>query len=63
MKPRMEAILAKLKPSEPVEEETDGLGACAEELIAGVHEKDPEAVKQALRHAFEILGSEPSDEE
>ncbi len=42
--------------------DTDGLGACAADLIRAVHAKDEAGVAAAMRAAFEILDSAPHDE-
>ena len=40
----------------------EALGACAADLIRGVHAKDEESVVAALKSAFEILDSQPHEE-
>lgn len=51
----------------PEAEDTDdssaAIEACASELVRAVHAKDPTAVAEALKDAFEILQSMPSEEE
>ena len=50
------------KPQEEPEEDTDGLEACAMDIIRAIHEDNPKALAGAFRAAFEILESTPHDE-
>ena len=62
-------IISKRKPDGGKEElytegnEGDGLELHAEELIRAVQAKDPKAVAEAFRNAFEMLQQESGDED
>lgn len=62
-------IMARRKaeggPIEPMHEEGEhgpALLSCAEDLISAVHMKDANKVAEALKSAFEVMGSEPHEE-
>jgi len=59
-------MLAAKEPEVPEGEEAMGedmgLEAAADELIKGMHARDPKMVVSALRNAFAIMGSEPPEE-
>lgn len=65
-KPLAALILAKAHhPDEEDEEgkgDEQGLEAAAEDLITAIHDKDADAVVEALRNAFSILDAEPHEE-
>lgn len=43
--------------------EDQGLTACSDDLIRAIHAKDAAGVTSALKSAFEILDSEPQDQD
>ena len=64
-----DVIVASKKPGgevsndhEEESEEIEPMKACAEDLIKAVHDKDVDAVAQALHAAFEIADSMPHEE-
>lgn len=53
------AILAKTSKEEPMESDSFGLEAAAEDLMSAIDSKSAKGVADALRAAFEIARSEP----
>lgn len=43
-------------------QENQGLLACAQDLLAGIEEKDANKIAIAMRAAFQLLEMEPHDE-
>lgn len=50
-------------PEENQEDTSTGIEYCAQDLIEAVHNKDVLAVSQALKDAFQILESQPHEED
>ncbi len=48
--------------SEPKDEGSSGIEACADELIRAVHAKDSKAAAAAIKDAFDILEGQPHEE-
>ncbi len=51
------------KPQESDDISGSGIEACAEELIRAVHAKDTKAAAAALKDAFQVLESQPHEEQ
>lgn len=49
------------KPDASDESDDSGIEACAEDLISAVHAKDVKGVAEAIKSAFELLGSAPEE--
>ncbi len=50
------------KPDENQEDNSDGIHACAKDLIDAVHAHDIKGAAEAIKAAFEILDSKPHEE-
>lgn len=49
--------------SEPKDEGSDAIEACAKDLIRAVHAQDVKAAADAIKNAFEILSNEPDKDD